>query len=105
MALSATTWVVMLAIVGLLWGSATVTIWKSMHDEERKLQLIRKQGTIDTYSPRAMADLREWIETHPADPYVDEARDRYNDCVETLREIDEPFYDWNDDEIASLEKL
>ena len=105
MALSLTTWVVMVAIIGILWGGATLTIRRSMRDEDHKLELINQQGKIDTYSPRALADLREWIENNPDDPYAEEARARYNDCVETLQEIDEPFYDWNDDEIASLETL
>lgn len=105
MGLSMTTWVVMLAIIAILWGGAVVTIRRSMHDEERKLELIKEQGRIDTYSPRAMTELRRWIEANPADPYADEARERYNECVETLWEIDRPFYDWDDEEIAALEKL
>ncbi|GAA0665614.1 hypothetical protein ACFQDG_04135 [Natronoarchaeum mannanilyticum] len=105
MALSLTTWVVMLLMMAVLWGGGTAAIWRSMHDEDRKLDLIRDQGKIDTYSPRAMADLREWVQANPADPYADEARERYNECVETLREIDEPFYDWSDDEIEELERL
>lgn len=105
MAFSTTTWLVMVAVIAVLWGGASVTIWRSMHDEERKLELIRAQGKIDTYSPAAMADLRRWIETNPGDPYSAEARERYNDCVETLQEIDQPFYDWDDEEIDTLEKL
>lgn len=105
MALSLTTWVVMLLMMTVLWGGATAAIRKSMHDEDRKLDLIEKQGEIDTYSPRAMDDLREWIQANPADPYAQEARERYNECVETLREIDEPFYDWSDEEIENLERL
>lgn len=105
MALSLTTWVVMLTVIAILWGGATAAIRRSMRDEDRKLDLIRKQGKIDTYSPRAMEDLREWIEANPADPYADEARRRYNECVETLREIDEPFYDWSEQEIEELERL
>lgn len=105
MALSLTTWAVMLAIIAVLWGGASVTIRRSMNDEEHKLELIQDQGKIDTYSPRGMADLRRWIEAHPADPYTGEARERYNECVETLREIDRPFYGWDDEDIAALEKL
>lgn len=105
MALTTTTWIVMLAVIGVLWGGASVTIWRSMHDEERKLELIVDQGKIDTYSPAAMADLRRWIEANPDDPYTVEARERYNDCVEALQEIDQPFYDWDEEELDSLEKL
>lgn len=105
MSLSPTTWVVMIAIITILWGGASATIWRSMRDEDRKLKLIKQQGKIDTYSPQALTDLQQWIEDNPGDPYAEEARTRYNECVETLREIDEPFYDWDDDEIASLETL
>jgi len=105
MALSLTTWVVMLIIMAVLWGGGTAAIRRSMSDEDRKLDLIRDQGKIDTYSPRAMEDLQQWIQSNPADPYAEEARERYNECVETLREIDEPFYDWSDQEIENLERL
>ena len=105
MALSLTTWIVMLLIMAILWGGGTAAIGLSMRDEDRKLDLIREQDKIDTYSPRAMEDLRQWIEANPADPYAEEARERYNECVETLREIDEPFYDWSNEEIENLERL
>jgi hypothetical protein len=95
----------MLLIVAVLWGGGTAAIWKSMHDEDRKLTLIRDQGKVDTYSPQSMADLRQWVEANPADPYAEEARERYNDCVDTLREIDEPFYDWSEQQIEELERL
>ncbi|USZ77983.1 hypothetical protein NGM07_20170 (plasmid) [Halorussus vallis] len=84
-------------------GSASVAIRRSLADEERKLRLVQRQGEIDTYSPKALADLRTWVEEHPADPYADEAKERHDECVETLRQLDEPFYDWSDDEIESLE--
>ena len=105
MPLSLTTWIVMLLIMAILWGGGTAAIGLSMRDEDRKLDLIREQDKIDTYSPRAMEDLRQWIEANPADPYAEEARERYNECVETLREIDEPFYDWSNEEIENLERL
>lgn len=104
-ALSASGWAVLAVAVGSLWGVAVWALYRSLTDEERKLELIREQGEIDTYSPRALRELREWYERNPEDPLAEEARRRHNECVQTLREIDEPFYDWSEEEIARLEKL
>lgn len=105
MALSIVTWTVMLASIAVLWGTSGVALAKSLRDEDRKLELLRKQEKIDTYSPRGLRELRSWIESNPDDPLRDEAVRRHNDCVESLRSIDEPFYEWTDEEIASLDKL
>lgn len=105
MALTLVTWTVMIASVVVLMGTAGVSLVKSLRDEDRKLELLREQQTIDTYSPRGLRELRSWIQSNPDDPLRDEAVHRYNDCVESLRSIDEPFYDWTEEEIASLEKL
>lgn len=105
MALSATVWTVMLGSIVLLWVPASWALYRTMHDEERKLTLLNAQGKIDTYSPHALTELRDWIQSHPNDEYAPEARERYNECVETLREIDEPFYDWSESEIEDLEKI
>lgn len=105
MALSATVWTVMLGSIALLWVPASWALYRTMHDEERKLTLLNDQGEIDTYSPRALTELRDWIQSHPDDEYAPEARERYNECVETLREIDEPFYDWSESEIEDLETI
>lgn len=95
----------MLSAIVLLWGVASWALYRTLSDEERKLELIQEQGTIDTYSPRALSDLQEWIETHPSHPKISDAREAYNECVDILREIDEPFYDWSEAEIKDLEKL
>lgn len=105
MALTATAWAVMLLAIVLLWGAASWALYRSLTDEDRKLRLLDEQGRIDTYSPRSMRDLREWIRENPDDPMVGDARDAYNECVETLREIDEPFYDWSEEEIENLERI
>lgn len=105
MALTTVTWTVMLASIAVLWGTSSVALYKSLHDEDRKLELLQRQDGIDTYSPRGLAELQSWIETNPDDPLRDEAVRRHNDCVESLRNVDEPFYEWTDEEIASLEKL
>lgn len=105
MAISSVVWISMLAAIVVLPGVASVALVKSLRSEERKLVLLREQGHIDGYSPRALADLREWIQTHPNDPYASVARQRYNECVETLHDIDEPYYDWSDEEIDQLETI
>ena len=105
MVLSTVTWVVMIAIVVPLWGVATWALYRSLRDEERKLALLEEQGEIDTYSPQALAELEDWIRSNPNDPSVEEARQRYNECVEILQRVDETFYDWNEREIESLEKI
>lgn len=98
-------WAAMGGAIAVLWGSATWALYRSLTDEDEKLELIERQGEIDTYSPQALAELREWVTAHPEDPLAGEARDRYNDCVEILRRVDETFYDWSESEIDSLEKL
>jgi hypothetical protein len=105
MALTAAAWVVMGGSIGLLWVPAVWALFRTLRDEDYKLELLDEQGEIDTYSPRALADLREWIRAHPDDEYAPEARERYNDCVETLRDIDEPFYEWSAADIEELQKL
>ncbi|MDS0295499.1 hypothetical protein [Halogeometricum luteum] len=105
MALSTVAWVTMLLSVLVLPGVASVVLVRSLRTEERKLELLRAQGSVDSYSPRALADLREWIRAHPNDPYAADARERYNECVRTLREVDEPYYDWSDEQIAELETI
>ncbi|WP_089827899.1 hypothetical protein [Halogranum amylolyticum] len=105
MALSTVAWISMLLAILVLPGVATVALVKSLRSEERKLELLREQGRIDSYSPRALGELREWVQAHPNDPYATVARQRYNECVRTLREIDEPYYDWSPEEIDQLEVL
>jgi hypothetical protein len=105
MALSTVAWISMLLAIILLPGVATVVLVKSMRSEERKLELLREQGSIDSYSPRALTELREWVQANPNDPYTPVARERYNECVRTLKEIDEPYYDWSAEEIERLEIL
>jgi len=103
MALSTVAWVTLLISLLVVPGVALVVLVRSLRTEDRKLELLTEQDAIDEYSPRALADLRQWIRAHPDDPYADVARSRYDECVRTLREIDEPYYDWSEDQIAELE--
>ncbi len=87
------------------WGVAGVALVRTLRQEGEKVELLETQDGIDTYSPRALAELREWIEENPDDPVVDRAREQYNDCVETLKRTDGRFYDWDDEAVESLERL
>lgn len=102
MVLEPITWVVMLGAIGSLWGVGGWSMYRTLSDEERKLKLIERQGTIDTYSPTALAELRTWIEENPDDPYWAEAVRRHDECVEILQENKETFYDWDEAQIADL---
>ncbi|ELZ84618.1 hypothetical protein C453_11406 [Haloferax elongans ATCC BAA-1513] len=105
MALPTVTWISMAIAIVALPGVASVALVKSLRSEERKLSLLKKQDKVDSYSPRALAELRDWVEAHPNDPYAPVARERYNECVETLREVEEPYYDWSPEEIDQLDRL
>lgn len=87
------------------WGVATWALVRTLRQEDRKVDLLDHQDRIDTYSPKALADLREWIDANPNDPLADDARRAYNECVETLRSVDRYYYDWSDDEIDDLERV
>lgn len=103
--LTAGTWITMIIAIVFLWGVGAWALWRTMSDEDEKLELIESQGKIDTYSPKALAELREWIEDNPSDPLHDIAVERYNECVETLQEVDETFYDWSETQIQDFEKI
>ncbi|WP_101296365.1 hypothetical protein [Halegenticoccus soli] len=105
MPLSADVWAMMLFVVVSFWGVAGWALVRTMRQEDRKVELLESQRELDTYSPKALDDLREWIEAHPDDPYAADAREKYNECVETLRTTDRHFYGWSDERIARLEKL
>lgn len=104
-ALTPAAWIVMIVAIVVLWGVGSWALYRTMHDEDRKLELLEKQERLDTYSPTALAELREWIQNNPDDRYRTVAVDRYNECVETLKEVDNTFYDWSESEIEELEEL
>ena len=87
------------------WGVAGWALVRTLRQERRKVEILRHQDRMDTYSPAALAELREWIRENPDDPLVDEARELYNECVEVVRQTDRHFYDWSDEEIQRLEKI
>lgn len=82
------------------------TLWALLHtlrEEDRKLRLLQSESSLDSLSPRALRDLRAWIDAHPDDPDVDDGRALYRECLETLRSTDRHFYDWSDAEIERLD--
>jgi hypothetical protein len=100
-------WATMLFCVFAFFGVAIWALVYTLRQEEKKLALFETAGDLDTYSPRALRDLRRWIEAHP-NPHaldVEEARSLYNDCVETLKTTDRHFYRWSEAEIERLDTL
>lgn len=95
----------MIVLVGVLWGVATWALYRSLRDEEQKHMLLEEQDEIDTYSPKELAELKDWIQANPSDESVEEARQRYNECIENPQRIDKTFYNWDDHDIESLEKI
>ncbi len=87
------------------WGIASWALVVTLRQEGQKVELLEHQDRIDTYSPKALEELRDWIENNPNDPLAERARQQYNSCVETLKETDRQFYDWSDEEIAKLDQL
>ncbi|MFC4248551.1 hypothetical protein ACFOZ7_16700 [Natribaculum luteum] len=87
------------------YGIAGWALVRTLRQESRKVEILEEQDRMDTYSPKALAELRDWIEDNPDDPLVDEARRRYNECVDTLETTDRHFYDWSDRETDRLEQI
>ena len=99
------TWIGLGVAIILFWGIASWALVRTLRQEERKVQILEKQDQMDDYSPKALNDLRKWIENNPDDPFAEDARRRYNETVETLKSVDERYYDWSDDEVESLEPI
>ena len=104
-AMTLETWIGLGIAIILFWGVATWALIRTLRQEERKVQILERQDRMDDYSPKALNDLREWIENNPEDPLVEDARRRYNETVETLKSVDDRYYDWSDDEVESLETI
>lgn len=100
--LPADVWAMMLFSVLAFFGVAIYVLMYSLWQEEQKMNLLQSEGTLDTHSPRALRELKAWIEAHPHDPDVESARDAYEECVQALQTSDRHFYDWSDAEIDHL---
>lgn len=87
------------------WGVSLWALTRTLRQESRKVDILEQQDRMDTYSPEALAELREWIEDHPNDPLADRARAQYNECVDVVTQTNRHFYDWSDADINRLERL
>lgn len=87
------------------YGVAGWALVRTLRQEGEKVELLEHQARIDTYSPRALAELRAWIRDNPEDEAIERAREQYNDCVDTLKESDRRYYRWTDSEVESLDRL
>ncbi|PSQ80963.1 MAG: hypothetical protein BRD41_03930 [Bacteroidetes bacterium QS_1_63_11] len=105
--LSLDVWATMIFCVVAFFGVTLWTLFYTLRQEDKKLDLFKTEGDLDTYSPQALRDLRAWIEAHPTPDALDvqEARAAHNDCVETLKTTDQHFYGWTDAEIEELGTL
>ncbi len=105
--LSLDVWATMLFCVLAFFGVSIWALVYTLRQEDTKLALLKTEDDLDTYSPRALLDLRRWIESHPdpTHPDVEAARAAYNDCVNTLRTTDRHFYAWSRTEIDRLDTL
>jgi hypothetical protein len=98
-------WAMMIFSVLVFFGVSICALVFTLRQEEQKMEILRAEDELDTHSPRALADLRAWIDTHADDADVDTARATYRNCVEALRSTNRHFYDWSADDINRLESL
>jgi hypothetical protein len=104
-ALPADVWAMMLFCNLAILGVSIWLLIYTLRQEDQKLEIFQAEGTIDPYSPWALRELRDWIEAHPGDADIEEARERYQDCVQALRSTSRSFHDWSDQDIRQLEDL
>jgi hypothetical protein len=98
-------WAMLVFCVLVFFGVSLYVLVYSLLQEETKMQILRSEQTVDTYSPRALRDLRSWIQAHPGDPDADRAREAYRACVEALQTTNRHVYDWTPADIDGLERL
>ncbi len=96
-------WVMMTFSILVFFGGTLWALLHTLREEDRKLRLLRSQSSIDPLSPRALRDLRAWMQAHPSDPDLDDGEALYRECIETLRATDRHFYDWSEAEIERLD--
>jgi hypothetical protein len=105
MSLPLDVWLMMSFSILVFFGVSLWAVVQSLLQEETKMQILRSENALDPYSPRALRDLRAWVEDHPNDPEADIARTRYRDCCEALRSANRHFYDWSRADVDQLESL
>ena len=99
------TWIGIAIAIVLFWGIASWALVRTLRQEERKVSILEDQPDMDTYSPKALAELKQFIQNNPNDPYADDATHKYNQCVQRLQNADQTFYNWSQEDIDDLEQL
>lgn len=94
--LSVDVWAMMLFSILAFFGVAICALVYTLRQEERKMDILRTEERLDTYSPVALLELRTWIETHPDDPDQAVALEAYEECVVAVDKNDRHFHDWSD---------
>jgi len=97
--------IVMIVCIVALWGVASVALVYSLSQEERKLQLIKKQGGFEPYSPQALRDLDRWIEQNNTSEHAQEMRNVHEEQRTALQKCTSYFYTWNRPDIESLKEI
>jgi len=98
-------WAMMIFSILAFFGVSTWTLIFTLRQEDRKMRILRSEDALDTHSPAALRDLRRWIEAHPGDPDVAEARAAYNECVDALHSMEHHLHDWSEAEVEAVERL
>jgi len=100
-------WAMMLFSIAVFFGVSIWALVYSLIQEERKMEILNEEGTLDSYSPRALRDLRGWLRAHPDPdaPAVVDGRRAHRECVEALQSTDRHFYAWTEPEIEQLDRL
>jgi hypothetical protein len=105
MSLPLDVWAMMIFSVLAFFGVSIWTLLYTLRQEDRKMVILRSEERLDTHSPAALRDLRDWIRANPQDPDVDDARAIYHECLEALQTTDRHVYGWADEDIASFDRL
>lgn len=95
-------WAMMIFTILAFFGVAIWALVYTLRQEEQKMEILQSEDTVDTHSPQALRELRDWIHANPDDPDVDEAREMYENCVEILQTTNRHFYNWSEREIREL---
>jgi hypothetical protein len=98
-------WAMLIFSVIAFFGVSLWMLVLTLRQEDRKMEILRSEDALDTHSPAALRDLRRWIEAHPDDPDVEEARAAYRECLDALQSTDRHVYDWSEAEIESFDRI
>lgn len=96
--------VVMIASMIALWGVASWSLVYSMRQEERKLNLIKEQGSFEPYSPHSLHDLERWIKRNPRSECLQEVIGVIKEQKDAMRNCKNYYYEWDDTEVQRLKE-